>query len=90
MKLYSTDTANRPDLDTVFIGGGTPSILSSYDLEILFNLLHQYFQLTDDTELTVECNPGTVDKQKLTAMQSFGVNRLSFGVQAMQDVVLEQ
>ena len=90
MKLYSTDTANRPDLDTVFIGGGTPSILSSYDLEILFNLLHQYFQLTDDTELTVECNPGTVDKQKLTAMQSFGVNRLSFGVQAMQDVVLER
>ena len=69
MKLYSTDTANRPDLDTVFIGGGTPSILSSYDLEILFNLLHQYFQLTDDTELTVECNPGTVDKQTLTAMQ---------------------
>ena len=90
MALYVPDTSNRPNLDTVFIGGGTPSILSSSDLGILFDLLHQHFELTEQTELTVECNPGTVDQQKLVVMKSSGVNRLSFGVQAMQNAILER
>jgi len=77
-------------LRTIFIGGGTPSILSVDALDRLFGDLYSHFQVCDDAEITVECNPGTVDQQKLEAMHAAGVNRLSFGVQAMEDATLRQ
>ncbi len=87
MKLYHS--ASRM-LSTVFVGGGTPSILSSDALGQLFTSLRMYFQVCDDAEITVECNPGTVDRQKLEVMRDAGVNRLSFGVQAMDDTTLSR
>lgn len=87
MELYSLDSDG---LKTVFIGGGTPSILSAESLERLFGHLHTVFEVHRAAEITVECNPGTVDRQKLEVMRSGGVNRLSFGVQAMDDATLEQ
>ena len=85
--LYAPDT---DPLQTIFIGGGTPSILSANALAQLFTDIREYFQLTSDAEITVECNPGTVDSEKLSVMQDNGVNRLSFGLQAMQDETLNQ
>lgn len=85
--LYAPDT---DPLQTIFIGGGTPSILSANALTQLFAHIHKYFQLTPNVEITVECNPGTVDSEKLNVMQDNGVNRLSFGLQAMQDETLQQ
>ncbi len=87
MELYAPDTE---PLQTIFIGGGTPSILSSSALLQLFNDVHQHFQITPNAEITVECNPGTVDAEKLNVMRDNGVNRLSFGLQAMQDETLQQ
>ena len=87
MALYVPET--QP-LQTIFIGGGTPSILSVNSLKQLFAAIHQYFQITSDAEITVECNPGTVDSEKLSMMKDNGVNRLSFGLQAMQDETLKQ
>ncbi|MDE0298289.1 MAG: radical SAM family heme chaperone HemW [Candidatus Poribacteria bacterium] len=87
MELYRLDSDG---LKTVFIGGGTPSILSAESLEGLFKHLHAVFDVNGTAEITVECNPGTVDRQKLEVMRSAGVNRLSFGVQAMDDATLEQ
>ncbi|MDY5435966.1 radical SAM family heme chaperone HemW [Peptostreptococcus porci] len=72
------------DIDTIFIGGGTPSILSSKQLEKLFSILRNNFNIDDVVEFTVECNPGTVDLEKLNVMFNNGVNRLSFGLQAKQ------
>lgn len=72
------------DIDTIFIGGGTPSILSSKQLEKLFSILRNNFNIDDVVEFTVECNPGTVDLEKLRVMFDNGVNRLSFGLQAKQ------
>ncbi|MDP6997206.1 MAG: radical SAM family heme chaperone HemW [Candidatus Poribacteria bacterium] len=89
MEWYVQGLSEKPTLDTIFIGGGTPSILSAESLAYLFNLLHHHFSVSNRTELTVECNPGTVDQEKLEVMRSAGVNRLSFGVQAMQDSLLE-
>lgn len=89
MRWYVQGLSEKPTLDTVFIGGGTPSILSAESLAYLFSLLHHHFSVSNRTELTVECNPGTLDHEKLRVMQSAGVNRLSFGVQAMQDSLLE-
>ena len=87
MELYASETE---PLQTVFIGGGTPSILSANALAQLFTDIQQHFQITPDAEITVECNPGTVDSEKLSVMQGYGVNRLSFGLQAMQDETLKQ
>ena len=87
MSLYAPETSI---LQTVFIGGGTPSILSADSLKQLFTNIHKHFQICSDAEITVECNPGTVDSEKLSVMQEAGVNRLSFGLQAMQDETLRQ
>ena len=87
MELYAPET---DPLQTIFIGGGTPSILSADSLTQLFADVHQHFQITPDAEITVECNPGTVDAEKLRVMRDNGVNRLSFGLQAMQDDTLKQ
>ncbi|MCG9129921.1 oxygen-independent coproporphyrinogen III oxidase [Candidatus Poribacteria bacterium] len=87
MQIYSPQTS---PLKTIFIGGGTPSILSANSLDRLFTDLYSKFQICKDIEITVECNPGTVDAEKLGIMKEAGVNRLSFGLQAMQDEVLRQ
>ena len=87
MELYAPDT---DPLQTIFIGGGTPSILSANALSQLLTDIHQHLRIVPDAEITVECNPGTVDTEKLRVMQDNGVNRLSFGLQAMQDETLKQ
>ena len=85
--LYASET---DPLQTIFIGGGTPSILSADALRQLFTDIYQHFRITPDAEITIECNPGTVDDEKLSVMRDNGVNRLSFGLQAMQDETLKQ
>ncbi len=87
MALYAPETSI---LQTIFIGGGTPSILSADAIEYLLTNIHQHFQICSDTEITVECNPDTVDSEKLSVMKNAGVNRLSFGLQSMQDETLRQ
>ena len=77
-------------LQTVFIGGGTPSILSPNSLKEMFTNLQENFHIETDAEFTIECNPGTIDAEKLAIMRDSGVNRLSFGVQAMDDGILQQ
>lgn len=67
---------------TVFFGGGTPSILKADWLCQILTLLKQEFVFSEDAEITVEANPGTVDEEKLLAYRQAGVNRLSFGLQS--------
>lgn len=87
MELYAP---RFPSLKTIFLGGGTPSILSAESLNRLLTDVRSCFQICPDAEITVECNPGTVDAEKLQVMRSAGVNRLSFGVQAMDNTILHQ
>lgn len=74
--------------NTIFIGGGTPSYLT---LELLYKLLHEIekVQKTKKYEFTIECNPGTLEEDKLKAMKKLGVTRLSFGLQAIQNNFLK-
>ncbi|MFO7247901.1 MAG: radical SAM family heme chaperone HemW [Bacillota bacterium] len=78
----------RPRLATVYVGGGTPTLLSARQLERLLTLLHRHADLTACVEMTVEANPETVDEEKLRVLAAGGVTRLSFGVQAFQDHLL--
>lgn len=70
---------------TVFLGGGTPSLLSTQQLSQILKSLKQYYNLLDDAEITIEMNPGTVDKLKLKAYVEFGINRISIGLQSAND-----
>lgn len=67
---------------TLFLGGGTPSLMSPAQLERLLGVVKEYFTFTPDAEWTMECNPGTVTKESLAGYRALGINRLSFGVQS--------
>ncbi len=71
--------------DTIYFGGGTPSLLEISQFEKILNSLFKNFKISTNAEITVETNPGTVDKLKLTKFRKIGINRLSFGVQSFFD-----
>ncbi len=77
-------------VDTVFFGGGTPSLLPVREFEKIVSALREYFVITDDAEITVECNPETVDLDKLECYKRLGINRISFGLQSASDKELKR
>src|SRR5271156_6430758 len=80
------DEALIPEqVDSIYLGGGTPSVLSPALLGELAHTLRQEFALTPGAEITLECAPGQLDDPALAAMLALGVNRLSFGVQSFVD-----
>ncbi len=74
----------RRQVETIFLGGGTPTVLEERALAQIFNTVRQSFDLTANCEITSEANPGTVDQAKFQALHRLGVNRLSMGVQSFQ------
>ena len=76
-------------ISTVFIGGGTPSVLPEDAVMRLMAMARARFEISQDAEVTVEANPGTLTKEKLRAWRDSGVNRLSMGVQAAQPRLLQ-
>jgi len=77
--------AEKYVVDTVFIGGGTPTMLSKKQMRALVECIRSSFKLEKDAEFTVEANPGTVDKRYLSSLINMGVNRISFGLQSAHD-----
>lgn len=75
-------------INTIFIGGGTPSILSPDEMKIIFTAI-KTLNLSNSIEYTMECNPGSLDADKLRVMKEYGVNRISLGLQAVQDNLLK-
>src|SRR3989441_1280579 len=78
----------RVRLATVFLGGGTPSLLTAADLAATLDRIRARFTVTVDAEITVECNPESVTREKLEGYHAAGVNRLSLGVQSLDDSIL--
>lgn len=72
-------------LKTVYIGGGTPSLLPDECFVELFECLNDNFNLCSDAEITVEANPGTINESGINTLLSLGVNRLSIGIQSFND-----
>lgn len=75
-------------LNTLYFGGGTPSLLSPQQLEQLFNTIHLYFSLDQNTEVSFEVNPDDVNLQNLKHWKEIGINRLSIGIQSFQEEAL--
>ncbi len=72
-------------VSSVFFGGGTPSILPGERIAELMELLHRKFRIEPDAEVSIECNPGTADAEKLRIYREAGINRLSLGLQSADD-----
>ena len=74
---------------TVFVGGGTPSLLTPGQMERLLSAVRSGYDFDDGAEVTAECNPGTLDGEKLAGYRRAGINRLSIGLQSAHDGELE-
>ncbi|EGT3847005.1 radical SAM family heme chaperone HemW [Clostridioides difficile] len=99
MKLYSNKlykdnkyknkeccSLNKNDkITSIFVGGGTPSILTSDEIREVFISIKEMFDIDENAEITIECNPGTLTLEKLKTMKEIGINRLSIGLQAIQE-----
>src|SRR5580704_18435967 len=76
--------ATRDQADTIFFGGGTPSLLEPADVQRIVGACRDAFDLADDREVTLEANPETVTEDRLAAYRAAGINRLSLGVQSFR------
>ncbi len=76
-------------LDSIYFGGGTPSILSEQELDQLFETLFKYFSIHSQTEITLEANPDDLQQKKLIQLKNSPVNRLSIGIQTFHDKQLQ-
>jgi oxygen-independent coproporphyrinogen-3 oxidase len=80
-----TDFRDWAVFETIFFGGGTPSLLTPTQVERILFHLHAAFRITPEAEITLEANPGTVTGEKLRSYRSLGINRLSIGIQSFHD-----
>lgn len=80
----------RRTVDTIFIGGGTPSLLTGEEIAQVLRALREGFAVEPDAEITIECNPATLSPDKLSAYRASGVNRISLGAQSFDDAVLRR
>lgn len=79
---------NRLRVDTVYIGGGTPSVLSGPEIERLLSMVVSAFQLSHEAEVTAEANPSSSDSERFSILRALGVNRLSIGIQSFDNGTL--
>ena len=86
--MCETDTSDRI-IDTIFIGGGTPSLTPPHQLEKLIRTLDRKFNISQVTEFTMETNPGEAPADSLKAYRELGVNRISMGVQSLEPSLLQ-
>ena len=89
MKLRAKDLSGRT-FDTVYFGGGTPSVIDAKLIAGCMNRLRECYSLAEGAEVTIELNPGTVDAEKIGAYKRAGVNRFSIGLQTAIDAQLEE
>lgn len=79
----------RWHITSIFIGGGTPSVLKKEETALILEAVYNKFQVDDDAEITTEANPGTLTKDKLYTYREHGINRLSLGLQSVHDQELK-
>ena len=72
-------------IQSVYFGGGTPSLMDPKSISIILEKLYKNFLLSDDIEISLEANPSTVEKRKFKDFSSIGINRISIGVQSFND-----
>jgi len=87
---YLAPHIGRREISSIFIGGGTPSLMTPQTLEAILKAVTDYWHVATNAEITLEANPSSADAANFRAYQSIGINRLSLGVQALNDAALKQ
>ncbi len=82
IELFFTKYGKRPECNSLFLGGGTPSLLTVEQISSIIEKLEVYVDFTADAEMTAECNPGSTLEEKLNGFRDAGINRVSIGVQS--------
>ena len=90
IELVSRGGSYPAAFDTVFFGGGTPSLLTGDQMRRIMSALRECFDIRADAEISMEANPGTVTPEKLAAYREAGINRLSIGLQSTHDTLLRE
>ena len=88
IKEVGRNIGNSFIIDTIYIGGGTPSYIESNYMVEVFEEIYKYFKLDENIEITIEINPGTANKIKLNTYKKLGINRCSIGLQSTNDTLL--
>ncbi len=81
-EITATGTTDKRSIKTIFFGGGTPSMVDACYIEETLSTIHKHFIVEDNAEITIECNPGTLTKEKLSIYKKCGINRISIGLQS--------
>ena len=84
-QIRAAGAAHAEEVDTIFFGGGTPSLMEPSQTERIMEAVRAAFRMEEDAEISLELNPGTADREKIAAFRSAGINRLSIGVQSLRD-----
>ena len=90
MKETSKALAHGTTIKSIFIGGGTPTVLPPFLLDKLCSAINHYFKLEKMTEWTIEANPGTLDHEKIEALNKYPITRISLGLQSTHDDLLKK
>lgn len=83
------DKSETEIIETIYFGGGTPSLLSNDDIKNLLNAIKNNYSISKDAEITIEANPDDISKEKLSTWKEAGINRLSMGIQSFKQRDLE-
>jgi len=90
IKTIGAGLVSAPNIDTIYIGGGTPSFIDSKHIVSIINTIKANYSISPNAEITIEVNPGTVTKEKLEDYKIIGINRISIGLQSTNDNLLKQ
>jgi len=85
IKYYAETSEDKFIVETIFFGGGTPSLMEVSYIEEILNGISNSFAVSEDVEITLETNPGSVNREKLSMFRQIGINRISIGVQSFDD-----
>lgn len=88
--VLKKDYLGTKNINTIYFGGGTPTLLENSDFERIFNTIYNNYSVNENAEITVEANPDDLNLDKLYYLKSIGVNRLSIGIQSFNDVILKR
>lgn len=89
LSCVSREKTTSSAVDTIYIGGGTPSLLTIEDLTKILNKIKEKFKISSNPEITIECNPNSLTYEKACGYKNLGINRVSLGVQSLDDEELK-
>lgn len=77
------------EIETIYFGGGTPSLLSEGELGMILNSIYKHYSINSQPEITLEANPDDLTKEKIQVLKEIGINRVSLGIQSFHDTILK-